>query len=63
MRQLHQEKTIAELRIREQVGRDMHDDLGAGLSGMKLRSEMAARAETDPDKRAGMWKWPVRPAN
>jgi signal transduction histidine kinase len=52
LRQLHQEKTIAELRIREQVGRDMHDDLGAGLSGLKLRSEMAARAETDPDKRA-----------
>jgi signal transduction histidine kinase len=51
LRQLQQERTIAELRIREQVGRDMHDDLGAGLSGMKLRSEMAARAEPDPVKR------------
>lgn len=49
---LQQERTIAELRIREQVGRDMHDDLGAGLSGLKLRSEMAARSETDPAKRA-----------
>jgi len=49
---LQQERTIAELRIREQVGRDMHDDLGAGLSGLKLRSEMAARVETDPAKRA-----------
>lgn len=51
LRQLQQERTIAELRIREQVGRDMHDDLGAGLSGMKLRSEMAARSEPDPAKR------------
>lgn len=36
-----QERTIAELRVREQVGRDLHDDLGVGLSGLKLRSEMA----------------------
>jgi signal transduction histidine kinase len=49
---LQQERTIAELRIREQVGRDMHDDLGAGLSGLKLRNEMAARGEVDPAKRA-----------
>jgi signal transduction histidine kinase len=49
---LQQERTIAELRIREQVGRDMHDDLGAGLSGLKLRNEMAARTEIDPAKRA-----------
>jgi signal transduction histidine kinase len=48
---LQQERTIAELRIREEVGRDMHDDLGAGLSTLKLRSEMALRSETDPRKR------------
>jgi signal transduction histidine kinase len=48
---LQQERTIAELRIREEVGRDMHDDLGAGLSALKLRSEMALRKENDPDKR------------
>lgn len=48
---LQQERTIAELRIREEVGRDMHDDLGAGLSALKLRSEMALRKEKDPDKR------------
>lgn len=48
---LQQERTIAELRIREEVGRDMHDDLGAGLSALKLRSEMALRMEQDPDKR------------
>lgn len=47
-----QEATIAELRVREQVGRDMHDDLGAGLSGLKLKSEMALRTETDPARRA-----------
>ncbi len=48
---LQQERTIAELRVREQVGRDMHDDLGAGLSALKLRSEMALRVEKDPLKR------------
>lgn len=47
-----QEATIAELRVREQVGRDMHDDLGAGLSGLKLKSEVALRTETDPERRA-----------
>ncbi|MCU0319970.1 MAG: histidine kinase [Flavobacteriales bacterium] len=48
---LQQERTIAELRIREEVGRDMHDDLGAGLSALKLRSEMALRKESDPERR------------
>ena len=48
---LQQERTIAELRIREEVGRDMHDDLGAGLSALKLKSEMALRKEQDPEKR------------
>lgn len=48
---LQQERTIAELRIREEVGRDMHDDLGAGLSALKLRSEMALRKEQDPERR------------
>lgn len=48
---LQQERTIAELRIREEVGRDMHDDLGAGLGALKLRSEMALRTESDPERR------------
>lgn len=52
MEQLRQEALIAELRVREQVGRDMHDDMGAGLSALKLRSEMALRVERDPGKRA-----------
>lgn len=36
-----QERTIVELRVREQVSRDLHDDLGVGLSALKLRSEMS----------------------
>lgn len=46
-----QERTIAEFRIREQVGQDMHDDLGAGLSALKLRSELASEAEPDARRR------------
>lgn len=38
-----QERTIAEFHIREQLARDMHDDLGAGISALKLRCEMAVR--------------------
>jgi two-component system, NarL family, sensor kinase len=37
--------------VREQVGRDIHDDMGAGLSALKLRSEMALEMEPDPAKR------------
>jgi len=50
-KRLEQEGVIAEYRIRDQVGRDMHDDLGAGLSALKLRSEMALRKESDPAKK------------
>lgn len=42
---------IQELRLREEIGRDLHDDIGVGLSGIKLRSEMALRVEQDPGKR------------
>jgi len=51
MERLQQENIIGELRVREQVGRDIHDDMGAGLSALKLRSEMALEAEPDPAKR------------
>lgn len=51
MERLNQENVIGQLRVREQVGRDIHDDMGAGLSALKLRSEMALEAETDPAKR------------
>lgn len=50
MQRLEQERMISEMRIREQVGRDMHDDLGAGLSALRLRSELAQRNEPDPAK-------------
>ncbi|MEZ4739734.1 MAG: tetratricopeptide repeat protein [Flavobacteriales bacterium] len=52
VKRLQQEAMIAELRLREEVGRDMHDDLGAGLSVLKLKSEMALRRTQDPDQRA-----------
>lgn len=42
---VRQERTIAELRVREQVSRDLHDDLGVGLSALKLRSEMTVRQD------------------
>lgn len=45
------EREQAVLRERERIASDMHDDLGAGLSGLKLRSEMALRVEKDPAKR------------
>ncbi|MBK7296809.1 MAG: hypothetical protein IPI91_09285 [Flavobacteriales bacterium] len=51
-----QEQTIRELQVREQIGRDLHDDLGVGLSGLKLRSEMALRMEKDPFKREQLIK-------
>lgn len=43
-----QEQQIADLRIRQQVAEDLHDDLGAGLSALKLNSELAADLSTDP---------------
>ena len=51
-----QEQLIRELHVREEIGRDLHDDLGAGLSGLKLRSEMALRIEKDPSKREQLIK-------
>ncbi|MEO8067669.1 MAG: histidine kinase [Flavobacteriales bacterium] len=51
VQRLQQENLIADLRIRDQVARDMHDDLGSGLSALKLRSELAVERENDPAKR------------
>lgn len=45
------EREQAVLHERERIASDMHDDLGAGLSALKLRSEMALRVEQDPAKR------------
>lgn len=46
------EREQAILQERMRIAGDMHDDLGAGLSALKLRSEMALRMERDPGKRA-----------
>ena len=48
---VQQEQRITAFTIREQVSRDMHDDLGAGLSALKLRSELTLRQEKDPHQR------------
>ena len=45
------EREQAVLAERMRIAGDMHDDLGAGLSALKLRSEMALRVEKDPIKR------------
>lgn len=45
------ERQQAVLTERMRIAGDMHDDLGAGLSALKLRSEMALRVEKDPAKR------------
>ncbi len=45
------EREQAVLTERVRIAGDMHDDLGAGLSALKLKSEMALRVEKDPLKR------------
>ncbi|MBL7952692.1 MAG: hypothetical protein JNM62_13355 [Flavobacteriales bacterium] len=45
------ERQLAELRVRQQVSADLHDDLGAGLSALKLESELVAGTETRPEAR------------
>ncbi len=45
------EREQAVLNERVRIAGDMHDDLGAGLSALKLKSEMALRVEKDPQKR------------
>jgi len=48
--QIEQERQIADLRVRQQVAEDLHDDLGAGLSALNLNSELAADLSGDPDE-------------
>jgi signal transduction histidine kinase len=54
MERLRQEKMISEFKIREQLAMDMHDDLGAGLSALKLQSEMMLRREKEPFQKEQM---------
>ena len=49
--QAEQERQITELLIRQQVAEDLHDDLGAGLSALKLNSELAADLSIDTNDR------------
>ncbi len=49
---VEQERQLADMRVREQVSEDLHDDLGAGLSALKLHNEFAAEQETDPAVKA-----------
>jgi two-component system, NarL family, sensor histidine kinase DesK len=46
-----QERMIADLRMRELMSEDLHEELGAGLSALKLWSEMDLAEETDPRRR------------
>lgn len=47
---IEREQVLLSERLR--IAGDMHDDLGAGLSALKMRSEMALRVERDPATRA-----------
>lgn len=46
-----QERMIADLRTRELMSEDLHEELGAGLSALKLWSEMDLAEELDTRKR------------
>lgn len=46
-----QERMIHELRMRELMSDDLHEELGAGLSALKLWSDMDLAEESDPRRR------------
>jgi signal transduction histidine kinase len=41
-------KELAELRVRQRLSEEMHQELGAGLDALKLRSELALEVEQQP---------------
>lgn len=46
-----QQHVIDELRMREQISEDLHEELGAGLSALKLYSDMDLAEEVDPRRK------------
>jgi len=49
--QNEQQHVIDELRMREQISEDLHEELGAGLSALKLYSDMDLAEEADPRRK------------
>lgn len=45
-------KELAELRVRQRLSEEMHQELGTGLDALKLRSELALEVEEEADGRA-----------
>lgn len=56
LRRTQQEHMIAALHMHERMSEDLHEDLGAGLSALKLWSEMDLADETDPRRRQQLAK-------
>lgn len=54
LQRLEQERVIAEYRIRDQLGRDLHDDLGVGLGALRLKSELAKLRADKPEQKAAL---------
>lgn len=54
LQRLEQERVIAEYRIRDQLGRDLHDDLGVGLGALRLKSELAQLRADKPEQKAAL---------
>lgn len=51
MQRKEQERMIHDLRMRELMSEDLHEELGAGLSALKLWNDMDLAEETDPRRR------------
>ena len=56
LQRAQQEHMIAALHMHERMSEDLHEDLGAGLSALKLWSEMDLADEIDPRRRQQLAK-------